>query len=189
MAVPAPTPRQGRSLLTPKPSFELKARLDQFLTENKGTEAAKQLEAVKGVVQAVDQWDFLSQALSGLGTLLAGWRPDPTQYPGPTEVVNGAKLATLLGDAPNGPPDPHLDEKPEHPMPSTFEGMRSGQFYVKRLTVVDVFGQTLEIVTTDTSPQFHPLVADGLAPVHQIDTAIERARFVELAPGCSSRRG
>ena len=37
--------------------------------------------------------------------------------------------------------------------PSTFEGMRGGQFYINQLTIVDAFGQTLEIVlSSDAAP-------------------------------------
>lgn len=187
MSVPERKLLQGRSVLTPKPSFELKARLDQFLRENKGTEAARRLEAVEGVVQAVEQWDFLSQTLSGLNTLLSGWRPDPAQTPGAQESAGGLPLAPLIGEATSGPPDPRLNEKPAHekadqPPPSTFEGMRGGQFYLTSMTVVDVFGQTLDIVTTDSTPHFLLLAADGLRPEHGVDPSIERGRLVELPP-------
>jgi hypothetical protein len=175
MTAPEGTLLQGRSVLTPKPSFELKARLDQFIKENKGTEAARQLEAVKGVVQAVEGWDFLRQTLSGLSTLIAGWRPDPAQNPEP-------KIAALIEDVASGPPNPQLYETSRHPAVSRFEGMRGGQFFISRLTVVDVFGQTLEIVTTDESKHFLPLIADGLLPKSAVNSGVDIRRLVELPP-------
>jgi hypothetical protein len=91
------------------------------------------------------------------------------------------------------PPNPTSYDTPRDPTvpPSTFEGMRGGQFYVNRLTIVDAFGQTLEIVFAPTPPDtfprtttndvFHPLLSDGMAPTEPISTT-EPLRFVQLPP-------
>src|SRR6185369_6595855 len=69
--------------------------------------------------------------------------------------------------------------------------MRGGQLYLNRLTVVDAFGQTLEIVLapippdqfprTSTNTVFRPLLSDGMKPTITISTQ-EPLRFVQLSP-------
>ena len=186
----------GRSLLTPKPSFEFKARLDQFIADNPNSLATQQLQALEDLVQNVDQWDFLSQTLSGLTTQLALWSPAPVQNPDPTTPVfkdSPLTLADLIGALVQSPPQSLLAQQPPRGQapPSNFEALRGGQFYINRLTIVDVFGQTLEIVLAPTPPDqiprtlsggvFHPLVADGLAPTQPVQS-IEPLRFVQLPP-------
>lgn len=186
----------GRSLLTPKPSFEFKARLDQFIADNPNSPATQQLRALENLIQNVDQWDFLSQALSGLSTQLAWWSPTPVQNPDATTPVfkdSPLTLADLIGDLVQSPPQSRLVQQPPRGKapPSDFEALRGGQFYINRLTIVDVFGQTLEIVLAPTPPDqiprtfsggvFHPLVADGLAPTQPVQS-IEPLRFVQLPP-------
>ncbi len=179
---------EGRTFLTPKPSFEFKARIDQFIHDYPESPITKELRALEDVVATVDAWDFLSQSLSGLGTQLAGWNPVPTSTPG----SGAAGVGTVLGDQ-GGLPPMSLMADPQRvgPPPSTFEGMRGGQLYVERVTIVDAFGQTLEIVEApippDTFPRttggavFLPLIADGLTPTKPLSNS-EPLRFVQLPP-------
>jgi hypothetical protein len=195
--LPAPTtfppPLTGRSVLTPKPSFEFKARLDQFITDYPTSDATKSLQDIEGLVQTVDGWDFLSQTLSGFSAQIAEWNPVPVQNPDSTPLPGGRSLLELCGDQAMMPPNPTSAEPPVNPTvpPSTFEGMRGGQFYINQLTIVDAFGQTLEIVFAPTATSqfpltakndvFHPLLSDGVAPCHPIST-LEPLRFVQLPP-------
>jgi hypothetical protein len=197
--VPSPPPPppaqvlQGRTVLTPKPAFEFKARIDQFIAEYPDNPLTAQLQALEDVIGTVDGWDFLSQSMSGLGDQVAGWNPVPTPNPDDTELPDGGTLATLVGTAATMPPNPQLADEPRdpNPPPSTFEGMRGGQFYIEQLTIVDAFGQTLEIVESpippDTLPRtrngdvFLPLIGDGLAPTTPLGT-LQPGRFVQLPP-------
>ena len=193
-AVPqTPILLQGRALLTPKPSFEFKSSLDQFINDYPDSEATGELKEIDDLLETVDSWDFLSQALSGLHTEVASWNPVPTQNPDNTPLSGGGSLQSLIGDQAQTPPNPGSGDTPRDPTvpPSTFEGMRGGQLYINRLTVVDAFGQTLEIVFAPTSSSpyprtatnavFHPLLADGVEPTVPISTQ-EPLRFVQLPP-------
>jgi hypothetical protein len=179
----------GRAVLTPKPSFEFKSRIDQFISDYPDSPATKQLKAIKDLVE----WDFLSQSFGGLDTQIASWNPVPTKNPDSTRLTGGGSLAELIGSQARMPPHPTSADTPRDPTvpPSTFEGMRGGQFYINQLTIVDAFGQTLEIVLAPT-PQnqfprttnnqvFHPLMSDGVAPTEPLSKT-EPLRFVQLPP-------
>ena len=96
----------GRAVLTPKPSFEFKARIDQFITDYPNSPATKNLQAIEDLVATVDGWDFLSQSFSGLDTQIASWNPVPTQNPDNTRLSGGNSLAELIGSQAKMPPHP-----------------------------------------------------------------------------------
>jgi hypothetical protein len=183
----------GRAVLTPKPSFEFKSRIDQFVTDYPDSAATKQLKAIEDLMTTVQGWDFLSQSLSGLHTQIASWNPVPTQNPDSKLLTGGASLRDLIGSQAKMPPRPTSADPPRDPTvpPSTFEGMRGGQFYVNQLTIVDAFGQTLEIVLAPTPPNqfpvttnnqvFHPLLSDGVEPTEPL-SKMEPQRFAQLPP-------
>lgn len=164
----------GRCVLTPKPSFELKARIDQFITDNPGSAAAAALQGIEDLVGQIDAWDFLSQTLSGFGTQLASWSPVPTLLP-------PHKMADLFGAQAQCPPNPQLATPGRVKPTSTFEAMRGGQFCFNRLTIVDVFGQTLEIVTAQNYTQTSILPSDGLQVTHSLGT-MNAAGYAQLPP-------
>lgn len=172
VATPVSVALAGRSVLTPKPSFEFQQRIAQYLADFPHSPAAPALRSVAGVI---DGWDLLSQTLSGFDTQLSSWSPVPTLVPPTTPVAGGTdSLADLIGAQAQCPPNPQLATPGWSVPPSTFEGMRGGQLAFARLTIVDVFGQTLEVVTTQTAPQTSILTADGLSvtyPVEPLDTA------------------
>lgn len=182
VATPVAGALTGRCVLTPKPSFEFKARIDQFIADNAGSSAATALQAIEDLVATVDQWDFLSQAFSGLGTQLASWSPVPTLNPPSTPLAGGTPgFAELIGDQAQCPPNPQLATPGRSIPPSTFEGMRGGQFSFSRLTIVDVFGQTLEIVTAQTATQTSIITSDGLQ-VTQPLVPLNVAGLAQLPP-------
>ena len=155
----------GRAVLTPKPSFEFKARIDQFVTDNRGTTAAQQLESIKDLITTVDKWDFLSQAFSGLTTQVAWWSPVPTLLPPATPLAAGFRsMADLVGEQAKCPPNPQLPGggRPGPAPTSAFEALRGGQFFFAQVSIVDVFGQTVEVITTQTSPQTTITVGKGM---------------------------
>lgn len=182
--VSTPTPVLGRSVVTPKPSFEFKARIDQFVADNPGGAAAEQIQAIEGLVESVDGWDFLSQTLAGFATTLSLWSPSALQNPDASKRVfadSPYTMADLVGDAIEAPPQSLQANGQGQPGRSSFQGIRAGQLMFKRLALVDRFGQTLEVVTSQTSETFHPLRADGVLPEHTV-LATEPNRFVQLPP-------
>lgn len=188
----------GRCVLTPKPSFDFKSRLEQFIADYPNSPATGQLNAIDNLVESVDQWDFLSQTLGGFLVRTGGRNPVPVANPD-TPLPGGGTLADLIGDQVRWPPNPDLIAPPYRgaPIPqSNFEGMRAGQFYIRQLTIVDAFGQTLEVVRDGSPPvsgpqneTFRPLIADGLAPTEPAGApqpltvaTLEPLRFLQLPP-------
>jgi hypothetical protein len=179
---PSPATLSGRCVLTPKPAFEFKARIDQFIADNPESPASIALQEIEGLIETVDGWDFLSQALAGFGTELASWNPVPTLMPSNTPLAGGKQgFADLIGAQSQCPPDPLNAEGSGEPRPSTFEGMRGGQFGFSRLTIVDVFGQTLEVVTQQNAPNTSILTSDGLQVTRPI-VKFNEAGYAQLPP-------
>jgi len=167
-------PRQiaGRSFLTPKLAFTFSSRLRQFL-KYRPDEADLQ-----SLLESVAHWDFLSQALTGFTTQtalrdsLSNLTPDTT-------------LAGLVEREYETVPQ-SLDYNYDGPLPppptySTFEGLRGGQFYFTRLTVVDRFGQTVEVVNDQNSAIFVPMPANDLVPDMPV-LSQNPARFLQMSP-------
>jgi len=172
----------GRSVLTPKPSFEFKSRIDQFIADNPDSPATAALRAVENLVAKVDGWDFLSQTLGGFGTQAASWSPVPTLLPPDDPLPGGTQsLADLIGAQAQCPPNPQLAVPGRKVPPSAFEAMRGGQFCSSRLTIVDVFGQTLEIVTGQTATQTGIITGNGLQVTHPL-VQLNAAGYAQLPP-------
>jgi len=182
VTAPVSTVLTGRGVLTPKPSFEFQSRIDQFIADYPDSKATQTLQEVENLVAKVDGWDFLSQSLGGLKTQLASWNPVPTVTLPTVPLPGGTQsLAELIADQAQCPPSPALD-KPGHGVPtSMFEAMRGGQFFFSRLTIVDVFGQTLEVVAGQTDSQTSVIVGEGLHVTHAIDP-LNVAGLVQLPP-------
>lgn len=188
-AATAATTLLARCLLTPKPSYEFRSRLEQFIAENPASSATATLQALDDVLDAVDQWDFLSQAFSGFSTEVALWNPITVQKPAPTPLTllgGQATLGELLADGLRYPPQSLLagtsgGRHQTPPTTSTFEGLRGGQMLFSALCVVDAFGQALDIVTQQTSATYHPLRADGTIPQQPVIDE-DPTRILQLPP-------
>ncbi|MFD1538814.1 hypothetical protein [Nonomuraea guangzhouensis] len=164
----------GQIFLTPQATFNMKARLDQYLSTNPDAD----LTAVEDFVTSVDDWDFLSQSLTGFGASLTCRDPSSLWLPS-----DGTTLAQLATPGATAMPMPGPATQPPFQAwpPSGFQPLRSGQFAFLRVMVVDRFGQSLEIVNSTTAEQFTPIIADGMIPD---DTVLQQEpyRFVQLTP-------
>jgi hypothetical protein len=181
--VPQPegTLLSGRAILTPKPGFDFRARMEQFA----GTHPEiRGLDTLDEFIQHTDGWDFLSQTLTGLHEQIALRNPRANLAPDPVTPIPslGMTMAQLVGDGRHSVPLSLKAAKQRFVDPtSSFEGMRNGQFVFTRLAVVDRFGQTVQVVTTQTSPQFTPVLAPGLAPSRPL-VAPAAGTAVQLPP-------
>jgi hypothetical protein len=167
----------GRSLLTPQPTFNFKARLDAYLA----TAPDDDVTALESFVTSVDGWDFLSQALSGFNAQLALRDPSALLAPDAATVVLAptTTMATLVADGASAMPMANgalLNGAVTTP-PAGFQPLRAGQFAFRRVSVVDRFGQSVDVVLPTTASTFTPITAEGLAP-----PASFPGRFVQLPP-------
>ena len=191
--VPAPLPEPqvitGRSILTPKTAFDMKSRLEQYVVNNPYDETVAEMGAAIGNING---WDFLSQTLAGFSEQVAlrnatsNLMPDDTLAlftDGSGDQAVSYTMADLIGGGHHAVPQSlTLTYKEDgRLLPSTFEAMRNGQFFFRRITLVDQFGQTLEVVTSSDSDSFVPILSPGVIPDQPI-TPIEPFRLAQLPP-------
>lgn len=173
---------QSMVFMTPQASFNFRAQLEKFISENPDNEAAQELEEF---IENTDNWDFLSQSFLGLTPRMNLRNPDPnvsasvdrqTYFPDTT-------LADLVASSATYVPQPGMPQpQPFQPWPpSGFQDWRAGQFLIRRLTVVDKFGQTCELVTSETQLATTPVLAPSLRPQFPVIND-ESYRFVQLPP-------
>lgn len=172
----------GRSLLTPQPSFTFKARLDSYLA----TSPDADLNALESFVGSVDSWDFVSQALGGFNAQLSLRDPASLRAPDARSVVAppNETMASLIGRGALAMPlaDGAVAATAQPVGGSGFQPVRAGQFEFTRVSVVDRFGQSVDVVTAAGAAGFTPVVGQGLAPQGQFAGPAPTGRFVQLPP-------
>ena len=178
-----PISLSGRSLLMPQPSFTFKARLDAYLA----TSPDADLAAVENFVASVDNWDLLSQALSGFTAQLSLRDPASLRAPDATTVIvpPSTTMATLVGGGAGTMPMADGAQVAAGGAPlsgSGWQALRAGQFAFTRLSVVDRFGQSLDVVAPATAAAFTPVIAEGLAPQTEFAGPPPTARYIQLPP-------
>lgn len=178
------TPRvlSGRIFLTPQAKFNFQARLEAYL--QKFPDAP--LQDLEDFITTADQWDFLSQALDGFNEQLALRDPMGNLTPDRTKVLYqpDVTIADLIGGNFHYVPIPGpYKAQPFKPMPpSGFQALRGGQFFFEKVSLVDRFGQGLEVVRQNTSDQITLYIAPSMTPAKTV-IPDQPYRFVQLTPG------
>ena len=177
---------QGMIFLTPQASFNFREQVLKFIAENPGILSAEELKELYDFVDSTDRWDFLSQSFAGLTQLMALRDPAPNVSPavdGKIYFPPGTTLGSLTGaNAIYVPmPGPTQSAAFQTWPPSAFQNWRAGQFTVRRIYVVDRFGQTVEVVNSQTQALFTPALAPNLRPSHAV-LPDNPDRFVQLPP-------
>ncbi|WP_299718063.1 hypothetical protein [uncultured Tateyamaria sp.] len=151
----------GRTFLTGQANFALISRLHHYITTAKAPEAG--LQAVEGLIETVGEMNFMSQRLTGLSDALVMRTVNPSNPP-------SDDIAPHIGAQYNETPDPTKGNQTlrfgmGNPF---FFPVRGGYMTFEALSVVDAFGQTLDLMTAGgnggTGPAFRPLCGAGLAP-------------------------
>jgi hypothetical protein len=137
---------QGRTFLTPYLSLTLADQLQEYLDKHKtrDPDIAALLADVKTYMDKLSGKDLLSQRLSGLLSMMV--QRSPRGHAAPTGAVADAVGATR--DHPLPFPDQHSSAAPAvwdfAPMAGTF-------FVIKRLSVIDSFGRTIDLMLANNS--------------------------------------
>lgn len=166
----------GTTLLTPQSSFNFKKRLDEF-RQNHPDLDDQELKALEDFITHTDDWDFLSQGLDGFMQQLICRNNEGN-------VIPGAKNSTGILIGSNNTNVPILGGVP---VPfkgwptSNFQSFRSGQFCFEKLTLVDRFGQSLQLSSTKTYLQLEPVIAPDMTPEHTV-LSQEPYRFMQMSP-------
>lgn len=135
-----PQKYMGRTLLGPHSVFSIKDRLNKYIEDRPdGTNPA--IKMMKKFVENMDDWDVLSQKLGGLNWQLL--QRDNKMHPLPPEWGEWDILNQLLENQSwSMPKDSSILDTSEY---SDFQPFRCGHLTVKRLSVIDVFGQVEEV--------------------------------------------
>ena len=173
---PEPILLSGTTLLTPKTGFNFKKKLDEYRQKHPDLdeEALTNLEAF---ISDTDSWDLLSQTLDGFTMQLA------SRYNSLNVVPTGNDpIAAMIGK--NYTPVPLLGAVPE-PFTgwprSDFQAYRSGQFCFRELMLVDRFGQSLQLTTSQTYLELKPVVCADMQPTQTV-LPEEPYRFIQVPP-------
>ncbi|WP_038462884.1 hypothetical protein [Candidatus Odyssella acanthamoebae] len=127
----------GRTFLTPQAVFNFQARLENYLKNHPNLD----LSNIDKLLQDLQDWDILSQRLSGFYDQLSmhkieqNWPPD-------------ASIASQVGDQHHAIPNPEQGD-----VDTSFGGaapfffpQKAGFFMFKKLQVVDCFGQVTNLI-------------------------------------------
>ncbi|MCC3770702.1 hypothetical protein [Streptomyces sp. UNOC14_S4] len=172
-AVTTPIEVTGRRFLVPLPQHTLGGGLEQHAADHHDPAVAQALTAAAADIKDLD---LLSQRLDGLTDTFALRDPAPNLRP-------PGGIGDLVGDAFHHLPDAgRLPESFKGWQPSGFTQIRAGQFAVARLSVVDEFGQTLDVLLPGDAEHFVPKVADSLLTNGKFVEPTDTERFVQLPP-------
>ncbi len=162
----------GRRFLVPLPQYTLGSGLDRHAADHPTAVP----ETFAAASDQVKDLDLLSQRLDGLTASFACRDTAPNLSP-------PGEMGKLVGDAFRHLPDPgELPEPFKGWNPSGFTQIRAGQFAVKALSIVDEFGQTLDVVLQGDAGYMEPVVADSLHPGDRHVEGTLAERFVQLPP-------
>lgn len=166
----------GTSLLTPQTGFSFKRKLDDYRQKHPGLDD-QALTNIEDFISDTDDWDLLSQTLDGFMGQLTSRHNAFNVVP-----VGNDPTLPLIGGIHS--PAPILGPIPE-PMggwPTTdFQPYRSGQFCFRELMLVDRFGQSLQLTTSQTYLELKPVVSPDMRP-EQTVLQEEPYRFIQVPP-------
>ncbi|RDG35164.1 hypothetical protein, partial [Streptomyces corynorhini] len=166
-----PLEKYGRRFLVPLPQYTMSGQLDRYAADLTG-EAADSFAAACAEVKELD---LLSQSTDGLTDALACRDAAPNVRP------SDPWIADLVGEEFRYLPNPGPVKQGTYDA-SGFTQIRAGQLALTRLSVIDEFGQTLDVVLSGDAQKLKPIVADSVRP------GVKRAdkdypdRLVQLPP-------
>ncbi|MEU7136323.1 hypothetical protein [Streptomyces sp. NPDC046261] len=172
-AAGAPVEITGRRFLVPLPQHTLGSALERHAADHPDADVAAALDAAAADIKGLD---LLSQRLDGLTDAFALRDPAPSLSP------PGA-IGRLVGDAFSHLPDPGaLPEPFKGWLPSGFQQIRAGQFELVRLSIVDAFGQTLDVLLPGDAGTLLPHIGDSLRPTGAVVRQELTHQLVQLPP-------
>ncbi|MEO8433925.1 MAG: YncE family protein [Pyrinomonadaceae bacterium] len=148
----------GRTFITPQLSFTLANQLEQYVQKHKLRDPNLEnlLEDLETYVQDFKNQDILSQRLSGMMAQLV-------ERSHAQNVAPSGDITQALGDYAHGYPQPFPDLHYNYqPAVWDFAPMAGTFFLINKLTVIDAFGRTINLMLANysTNPQLQTSQAD-----------------------------
>lgn len=180
----------GHSLMTAQVNFALKGQLKRILQQDPVLQ--KKFPQWKNLLQIIDDWPVVSLTLSGFHDELAQRDADMNRIP-QQEDKNEQPIRQSVDDQCHSTPLPGPVPQSLQPPPSDFQAARHGQFYLTGLSILDSFGQAIDIISPDSKDQqdalnFKPILSDTLKPDVDSEKNLltvcpqEPLRFIQLTP-------
>lgn len=181
--VPDPVPNlqmiNSTSLITPHATFAFKGQLKRLIDQDPTFQS--EFPNWSEIEAAIDSWQILAVSLSGFHHQLVQRDIDMNRAPIASDntPINFQELIdTQAHDTPI-------------PGQSLFQPVRLGQFFINHMTMVDRFGQSLEIVQPDPTDNStlplnaaslcQPYISDALTPDQPLESN-NPLRFIQLDP-------
>jgi hypothetical protein len=188
--VPEPQILRNRVVITPQATLAFKGRFKQFIERYAQTLAPKFPNwdtRVKALMQVIDNWDILCQRLSGFHTQLVGRDPRPQRVPTSFDET-GKVLLPHVGKQAVAAPNPGALQDNS----TLYQPLRQGQFWLQKLSVIDRFGQAINLNNLDpgkgakSATTFQVIVSSELTPdpsmmIHGQSPGLT-VQMIQLAP-------
>ncbi|MBV9278833.1 MAG: hypothetical protein JOZ41_02010, partial [Chloroflexi bacterium] len=191
----------GRTFITPHLAFSLGDKLRKYVQTHRlrDPNLEKLLEDLEGFVEKITGQDILSQSLSGMLAMMV-------QRTFTQNVVPSGEITRVLGDTYHGYPLPWPNQHASYaPAVFDFAPLCGTFFVINKLTVIDAFGRTIDLMLANYSsyphrgsdqkdyPQedyFYPITGRNLKAPTALDPAPGRRkstdptqRMIQLTPG------
>jgi hypothetical protein len=130
----------------------------------------------------VQEWDVLSQCISGFHQQLI--LRDTKIARIPANQSDESNLYQYISEQCHTPPIAGaMSSDPFGTNTSFFQPLRNGQFCLHRLSVVDRFGQTVNVVQSNTYKNLVPIISNDLKPDSNFVVSPDSPlRFIQLPP-------
>lgn len=150
------------SSLLPLTGFSFRSSVKRMIEDNQNDNEVRLLNNFYNELPSTD--DFLSTSMYGFSDFFSQRIHGPTLSPDydSKEYFPGYKLSFLLGNKSNRSPDGGIMYN--NPKESNFHLYRAGQFYIRRLHIIDAFGQVCELITNDRPMDHEVILSPGLTP-------------------------
>ena len=165
----------GHNLITPEITFAFKGQLKQLLEQD----PKLQFSHWESVIDEIKQWPMLSLTLGDFHDKLAQRDNSMNRIPDSKD-----KLSTFIENQCHSIPIPGPVPQDLIKPASFFQTVRHGQFYFTGLSVVDRFGQSVDMIEHDNQTMIMsmaPIISSTLKP----DLTIQKRapqRFIQLTP-------
>ena len=161
---------KGNAVLTPEESYTMQTQLEAFIAQYDG-EVPDEYVPLQDTLDAIGNWDILSQVLTNFGELLLQW--DLGQYGyRPTDEETQQAIADMdQGILLN------------HSSNTTFFPLRAGFLKFTGLWVVDEFGQIYDLLTSSGSSMhnFPTIPGTGFEPGNY-ELNLQLPQYVQIPP-------
>ncbi len=177
---------KGRTFITPHLTLSLADQLQEFVEKHKdrGSKWEALLKDLETTLEALKKSDSLSQRLSGMTAQMI-----QRNYAG-TPIPSG-DITSDIGSGHLGHPQPY-PHKPHPFAPAIFDfaPMRGTFFIINRLSVIDMFGRTVDLLEANYNPSLQTegrVSEDGFYPIPASNLQTHFTQFPSPTVGVSAQ--